>query len=137
MSVLFLWLSVLSERVVSSAETGMRMRMSSSARFRDGDRCVKVFNENASKADILNEALNQARIEKSRLRFPKIPGVTMIDGKWTILSEFEFIRGKTLSQPMKEDTDTKAKYLNQFVKIRLEMQSKRGVHGNHRRQMAE
>ena len=137
MSVLFLWLSVLSERVVSSAETGMRMRMPSSATYRDGDRCVKVFNENDSKADILNEALNQARIEKSGLRFPKIPGVTMIDGKWTILSEFEFIRGKTLSQPMKEDTDTKAKYLNQFEKIRLEMQSKRGVHGNHRRQMAE
>ena len=25
--------------------------------YRDGDKCVKVFNENYSKADILNEAL--------------------------------------------------------------------------------
>ena len=31
--------------------------------YRDGDRCVKVFDEHYSKADVLNEALNQARIE--------------------------------------------------------------------------
>lgn len=28
--------------------------------YRDGDRAIKVFNEDYSKADILNEALNQA-----------------------------------------------------------------------------
>ena len=27
--------------------------------YRDGDRCLKVFNEGYSKADVLNEALNQ------------------------------------------------------------------------------
>ena len=64
--------------------------------YRDGDQCVKVFNENYSKADILNEALNQARIEGIGLHVPKILGVTMIEGKWAILSEF--IQGKTLSQ---------------------------------------
>ena len=31
--------------------------------YRDGDKCIKVFNSDYSKADILNEALNQARIE--------------------------------------------------------------------------
>ena len=46
----------------------------------------------------------------------------MIDGKWAILSEF--IQGKTLSQMMKEDPDNKSKYLNQFVEIQLEVQSK-------------
>ena len=45
--------------------------------FRDGEKCVKVFNENYSKADILNEALNQARIEETGLHIPKILGVTM------------------------------------------------------------
>ena len=30
--------------------------------YRDGDKCIKVFNEDYSKSDILNEALNQARI---------------------------------------------------------------------------
>ena len=90
--------------------------------YRDGDQCVKVFNENYSKADILNEALNQARIEETGLHIPKILGVTMIEGKWAILSEF--IQGKTLSQLMKEDPDNKTKYLNQFVDIQLEVQSK-------------
>ena len=90
--------------------------------YRNGDQCVKVFNENYSKADIFNEALNQARIEETGLHIPRILGVTMIDGKWAILSEF--IPGKTLSQLMKEDPDNKAKYLNQFVDIQLEVQSK-------------
>ena len=31
--------------------------------YRDGDRVIKVFDSDYSKADILNEALNQARIE--------------------------------------------------------------------------
>ena len=56
--------------------------------YRDGDRCLKVFNEDFSKADVLNEALNQARVEETGLNIPKILEVTVIDGKWTIVSEF-------------------------------------------------
>ena len=33
--------------------------------YRDGDKCIKVFSEDYSKADVLNEALNQARIEET------------------------------------------------------------------------
>ena len=33
--------------------------------FRDGDKAVKVFELGYSKADILNEALNQARVEET------------------------------------------------------------------------
>ena len=54
--------------------------------YRDGERCLKVFNEDYSKADILNEALNQARVEETGLAIPKILEVTMLDGKWTIVS---------------------------------------------------
>ena len=71
--------------------------------YRDGENCIKVFDTDYSKADVLNEALNQARIEETGLKIPKILEVTMIDGKWAILSEF--IPGKTLSQLMKEDPD--------------------------------
>ena len=35
--------------------------------YRDGDKCIKVFDENYSKADILNEALNTARVEETGL----------------------------------------------------------------------
>ena len=87
--------------------------------YRDGEQCVKVFNEDFSKADVLNEALNQARVETTGLHIPKILAVTMIDGKWAIISEF--IKGKTLDRIMEEDPDNKAKYLEQFVDLQLTM----------------
>lgn len=90
--------------------------------YRDGDRCIKVFNADFSKADVLNEALNQARIEETGLNIPKILEVSMIDGKWAIVSEF--IKGKTLAQMMEEDPDNKDKYIEQLVDIQLEVQSK-------------
>ena len=40
--------------------------------YRDGDKCAKVFDADFSKADVLNEALNQARIEETNLNIPKI-----------------------------------------------------------------
>ncbi|MBQ3817452.1 MAG: phosphotransferase [Clostridia bacterium] len=87
--------------------------------YRDGDRCVKVFNREYSKADVLNEALNQARIEETGLNIPKILEVTMIDGKWAIVSEF--IEGKTLAELLKENPEKKQEYLNLFVDLQLEM----------------
>ena len=90
--------------------------------YRDGDKCIKVFSESYPKADILNEALNQARVEETGLHVPRILGVTMIEGKWAIISEF--IAGKTMSQLMREDPENKSGYLNQFVELQMEVQSK-------------
>ena len=64
--------------------------------YRDGDCCLKVFGEGYSKADILNEALNQARVEETGLAIPKIREVTVINGQWAIV--FDYIEGKTLAQ---------------------------------------
>ena len=71
--------------------------------YRDGELCMKVFDTNYSKADVLNEALNQARVEETGLNIPKIHEVTVIDGKWTIVSDY--IKGKTLQQLMDEHPD--------------------------------
>ena len=90
--------------------------------YRDGERCIKVFNEEYSKADVINEALNQARIESTGLNIPKILEVTMIDGKWAIV--YEFIKGKTLAQLMAEDPDNKQKYIEQLVDLQMEVHSK-------------
>ena len=90
--------------------------------YRDGDRCIKVFAENFSKSDVLNEALNQARIEETGLNIPKILEVTMIDGKWAIVSEF--IEGRTLSQIMAEEPENKEKYINLLVDIQMEIHGK-------------
>lgn len=91
--------------------------------YRDGDRCVKVFNAEYSKADILNESLNQARIEETGLNIPKILEVTMIEGKWTIVSEF--IKGKTLAQLMEENPEKKNEYIEFFVDLQMDMHSKK------------
>lgn len=90
--------------------------------YRDGEKCIKVFNSDYSKADVLNEALNQARVEETGLHIPKIIEVTMLDGKWAIVSEY--IKGKTLWQLMSENPHKKGEYLNQLVDIQLEVQSK-------------
>ena len=90
--------------------------------YRDGDKCVKVFNEDYSKADVLNEALNQARIEETGLNIPKILEVTMIEGKWAIVSEY--IKGKTLQQLMDEDVEKKNEYIELLVDIQLGIHSK-------------
>lgn len=90
--------------------------------YRDGELCMKVFDTNYSKADVLNEALNQARVEETGLNIPKIHEVTVIDGKWTIVSNY--IKGKTLQQLMDEHPEKKDEYLNLFVDLQLEMHSK-------------
>ena len=86
----------------------------------DENNCVKVFNKEYSKADILNEALNQARVEELPINVPKIKEVTMIDGKWAIITEY--IKGYTLLQLMEKYPEKKDQYLEQFVDIQLATQ---------------
>lgn len=90
--------------------------------YRDGDKCIKVFDKDYSKADVLNEALNQARIEETGLNIPKVLEVTTIDGKWAIVSEF--IEGVTLAELMEKNPDKLDEYLNDLVDVQLEIQSK-------------
>ncbi len=90
--------------------------------YRDSDKCVKVFDTDYSKADVLNEALNQARIEETGLNIPKIVEVTMVEGKWAIVSEF--IKGKTLQQLMDEDAEKKDEYIEMLVDLQLDVHSK-------------
>ena len=46
------------------------------------DGFVKVFGDTYTKAGILNEALNQARVEETDLNIPKIKAIEVVDGKW-------------------------------------------------------
>lgn len=91
--------------------------------YRDGDLCMKVFDASYSKADVLIEALNQARVEETGLNIPKVHEVTLMDGKWTIVTDY--IKGKTLSQLMLENPEKKDEYLEFFVNLQIEVQSKR------------
>ena len=90
--------------------------------YRDGDKCIKVFNAEYSKSNVLNEALNQSRIEETGLRIPKVLEVTMIEGKWAIVSEY--IKGKTLAQLIKEEPEKKNAYIELLVDLQLEIHQK-------------
>ena len=91
--------------------------------YRDGDNVIKLFDEHYSKADILNEALNQARVEETGLNIPKLNEVTKVNGKWAII--MDYIPGKTLQQLMDENPDKLDEYLELFVDLQMEVHSKR------------
>ena len=93
--------------------------------YRDGDKCIKIFNSDCSKADVLNEALNQARIEETGLNIPKLLGITMIDGKWAVISEY--IEGKSLAKLMEENPEKKGEYIELLVKLQMGIHSKTGL----------
>ena len=90
--------------------------------YADNDRVVKLYVEGHSQSDILNEALNQSRVEEySNLNIPKLIEVGKIENRWAIVSER--IEGKTISELMKEYPENIDKYLNLFVDIQLEILS--------------
>lgn len=96
--------------------------------YRDGDKAIKVFDEHYSKADILNEALNNARVEETALNVPKLLEVTRIDGKWAIVNEF--IEGETLSRLMEQNPGKKREYLELFVDLQMKIHSQSANHLN-------
>lgn len=90
--------------------------------YRDGDMAVKVFDENYSKADVLNEALNIARVEQTGLNMTGVREVTKVDGKWAIVTDY--VEGKTLAALMAENPDKVEEYMNMFVDVQLMIHDK-------------
>lgn len=91
--------------------------------FRDGELAIKEFDASYSKANILNEALNQARVEETDLHIPHISAVEVVDGKGSIV--MDYIEGVTLNQLMKENPDKEDEYLELFVDLQRTVLSKR------------
>ena len=90
--------------------------------YRDGDMAIKLFEKSFSKANVLNEALNQARVEETGLNIPKINEVCKIAGKWAIVSDF--IEGETLASLMEKNPGKEDEYLELFVNLQISIQSK-------------
>lgn len=96
--------------------------------YRDGDKLVKEFDETFTKAEVLNEALNTARVEETGLKIPKLLNVSKTDNGWAITSEY--IEGRTLSELMSENPEKEDEYLEKFVELQLEIHSKKAPHLN-------
>lgn len=89
--------------------------------YRDGDKAIKVFDSEYKKYDVLNEALNQARVEETGLNIPKLWEVGVVEGKWMIVTDF--IEGKTLAQLMEDNPDKLDEYLEMFVDLQMQVHS--------------
>ena len=109
--------------------------------YRDGNKTIKLFIENYSKAAILNEALIQSRVEENTdLRMSRLIEVTKIDKRWALVTEF--IEGTPLDVLMREHPEKEDEYLNLFIDIQLEIMSKKvpllnRLKDKYRRKLAE
>lgn len=106
----------MSEKILVAEMLGKKL-------YRYDDYAVKEFDEGYSKANILNESLNQARVEETDLNIPKIHAVEVVDGKWSIV--MDFIEGVTLQELMDKNPDKEDEYLNLFVDLQRTVLSKR------------
>ena len=86
----------------------------------DNNKTIKLFIEGYSKANVLNEALNQARVEEgTNLNIPKLIEVTKIDNRWALVSEY--IEGTPLNLLMEQNPEKIDEYLELFVDIQLKV----------------
>ena len=85
--------------------------------YREGDVAVKSFSPNYCTSDVLNEALNQARVQETGLPIPKLVEVRKKDEKWEIV--MDYIPGKTMKQLLEEDPSREDEILDRFVDIQL------------------
>ncbi|MDD3361728.1 MAG: aminoglycoside phosphotransferase family protein [Hespellia sp.] len=84
---------------------------------------VKVFDNVYAKSDILNEALNQARVEETGLDVAKLKEMTEVDGKWALVIEEK--KGMTLEEMIGPDMKNIDKYMDEFVDQQLTIHSKK------------
>lgn len=90
--------------------------------YLDGDKIAKVFDKEFSKSDIINEALNQARVEEAGLPVAKIYEISLTaDGRLAIV--MDNIKGKTLAELLKENPKKQSEYLTRFVDLQIKMHS--------------
>lgn len=91
--------------------------------YRQEGKLIKVFEENYSKANILNEALNHAKVEETNLNVPKLQAVQVVDGKWAIV--LDYIEGNTLQSLMDVHPEKEDEYLNLFVDLQMTVLSQK------------
>lgn len=89
--------------------------------YKKDNETIKLFVEGYSKPNILNEALNLARVEEVELNIPKLKEVKMIENRWALV--IEHVEGKSLETLMNENPEKKDEYMNLFVDVQLNILS--------------
>ncbi len=85
-----------------------------------GDKVIKVFDERYTKADVLNEARNEALVEENTdLNIPALLEVSHMEEGWCLVREK--VEGKTLEQLMQEEPEKLETYMEMFVDLQLDV----------------
>ena len=83
-----------------------------------GDKIIKVFDNRYTKAEVLNEARNEALVEENiELNVPALLEVSHTEEGWCLIREK--IEGKTLEQLMQEEPEKAEIYMDMFVDLQL------------------
>lgn len=91
--------------------------------YRDGDKCITMFNAEYPTSEVLLEAANQSRVSDAGINVPAMRAVTPFGDKWAIVTDF--VDGKTFAQIIAEYPEKKEEYLAKFVNLQLEIFSKK------------
>lgn len=91
--------------------------------YKDGNTVIKEFAEDFPKTEVLNEALNTARVEDLGLHVPHVLAVSVHEGCWAITSEY--VEGTNMADLIRKYPEKKMEYLEMMVDLQIEMHSKK------------
>ena len=81
--------------------------------YRDGDKAIKTYNETYALSQVLNEALNQAKVSEEGISVPKVYEVKRYNGRYGIV--MDYIDGENLETIVSKNVDDAEKYINLFA----------------------
>ena len=88
------------------------------------DKIIKVFDNRYTKADVLNEARNEALVElNTDLNVPSLVSVEETPEGWCLVRDK--VEGKTLQQMMDEEPEKLETYMEMFVDMQLKVHSQK------------
>lgn len=88
------------------------------------DKIIKVFDNRYTKAEVLNEARNEALVEENTdLNVPALLEVSHTEEGWCLVRDK--VEGKTLEELMKENPEKLETYMEMFVDLQLEVHSQK------------
>lgn len=90
--------------------------------YQDGDKLVKVYNEDQPKSVAMYDALTHARVEETGLKVPCVHEITKIDGRWAVV--LDYIEGNSLDELLQQNPENFDEYLEIFVDTQIEIHSK-------------
>lgn len=89
--------------------------------LRQGETAYKLFDKSFEKSTIFYEAMLQTMAEQAGVNVPKIHGITQVDERYAIISEY--IEGKTVAQLIDEDPAKTDYYLGLLLDVQLGIHS--------------